>query len=426
MKKIAWLLTFSFFVLSVQGKSTLKPTETLNANSILDSVKRAAPVMVVKDTGKVMALSLQPKQMGASTVPVGLAPASKALPAKSLVEVSGSTNSQTTTQESNLVKRFKILNRPLNRDEAKYFLTFFQIDPATKPESSAVNTVWRGKPGIGLSYEVGTSEIAYSNENVPMLNIKEILPDSLIRIKTDELLKKIMQSKAERYTFANYEVTMVQKKDPERNDSIEPAVPAFYIGRYVRKLEGRVVLGDAFQIRLGYGEGGAVQAFSFRDPILVEGAAILVPTKEKIIDSLKRWEKSKTHTRAYAYPYHADKLNIKSLKPIKVFDSYVIASEKFRQAPDLDGNYLVPSVTVLAKVTVSPSKKKNAQPLPPDPIILHFHFPCRPEVGLCWPDGNQDLMGVSNQVSQIAPNNPNPLKPVLDSIPSKTGTTRPK
>jgi hypothetical protein len=213
---------------------------------------------------------------------------------------------------------------------------------------------------------------------------------------------------------------MVQKKDPEAKDNKPaPPVPAFYTGRYVRKLDDRLVLGDAFQIRIGYGEGGAPQSFSFRDPVATEGGAVKAPTKEHVLDSLARWAKSRTRPRNLLYPFHPDGLRVRDIKPIKAFDSYVVTQEKFRENPQMDGTYLMPSVTVLAQVTLVPSTKKLRQPPPPEPIILHFHFPCRPEAGLCWPDGKQDMQSAPpspgiHQVPPVrAPAAPNPGKPEL-------------
>jgi hypothetical protein len=309
------------------------------------------------------------------------------------------------SKDSAVAKRYKILDRPLNRDEVSYFLAAFQLHWESKPDSSPMSTVWRDKQGAIMSYEPGISEMAFTSENTAMLGQKDIVPDSLIRSETDEILTSILKAKADRYVFANYEITMVQKKnatskeangkDVTGRDGVQPPVPAFYIGRYIRKVDERIVLGDAFQIRIGYGAEGAIQTFSFRDPVLADGGSINVPTRQMVLDSLKRWERSKTHTRAYTYPYHSDHLHIRSLKPVKVFESYVMAQEKNRDAAQMGGSYLLPSVTVLAQVIVSPSKERNSESVPTEPVLLHFHFPCRPASGLCWPDGPKDLEDVT-------------------------------
>jgi chemotaxis protein histidine kinase CheA len=291
-------------------------------------------------------------------------------------------------------KRYRIMIRPLNKEQIRYFLVELGMKDASKPESTAVNWIYRDKNGSTLIYEPENSDVAFANDAVPMLGEKDFIADSLIHTRTDGLLKGLLKEKAERYVFANYEITQVQKKAGEGKDAkVLPPVPAFYTGRYVRKLDERIVLGDAFQIRLGYGEGGAIQAFSYRDPVIAEVGTAKAPTKEYVQDSLVRWTKSKTRPQRILYPFHPDKLRVKDIKPIKTFDSYVITQEKNRENPQLDGAYLTPAVTVLAEVTLAPSEKKLTEAAPAGPIILHFQFPCRPETGLCWPDGKQEMLG---------------------------------
>jgi len=320
-------------------------------------------------------------------------------------------------KDSTLAKSYRILNRPVNKDEVKYFLTHFKMKDAGKPESTAVNLVWRDKSGALLTYEPGMSELGFSDENVPLLDKKDYVPDSLIRFRTDGILRELLQEKADRYAFANYEITMVQKKSPETKDQVLPPVPAYYIGRYIRKLDDRLVLGDAFQVRLGYGAGGATQLFSLRDPVLAEAAPVKVPTRQFVADSLVRWTNSRTRPRTLLYPFHPDRLRIRDIKPVKILESYVETTEKFRDTPQLDGNYLAPSVTVLAQVYLYPSATKSKEPLPADPILLHFHFPCRPGAGLCWPDAGQGMEGgVAPSAGRMAPSRnpgatgPNPAK----------------
>jgi hypothetical protein len=323
-------------------------------------------------------------------------------------------------KDSTLAKSYRILNRPVNKDEVKYFLTRFKMKDAGKPESTAVNWVWRDKSGALLTYEPGMSELGFSDESIPMLDKKDFVPDSLIRFRTDGILRDLLQEKADRYAFANYEITMVQKKSPETKDQVLPPVPAYYIGRYIRKLDDRLVLGDAFQIRLGYGAGGATQLFSLRDPVLAEAPPVKIPTRQFVADSLVRWTNSRTRPRTLLYPFHPDRLRIRDIKPVKILETYVETTEKFRDTPQLDGNYLVPSVTVLAQVYLYPAAAKSKEPTPADPILLHFHFPCRPGAGLCWPDAGQGMEdGTAASAGRMAPprnpgaTGPKPAKPAV-------------
>lgn len=320
-------------------------------------------------------------------------------------------------KDSTVAKSYRIVDRPVSKDEVNYFLTRFKMKDVGKPESTAVNWIWRDKSGALLTYETDNSELGYANASVPMLDKKDYVPDSLIRFRTDGILRELMQDKAERYAFANYEITMVQKKSPETKDQVEPPVPAYYTGRYIRRLDDRLVLGDAFQIRLSYGAGGATESFSLRDPVLAEAASVKVPTRQFVADSLARWANSRTRPRALVYPYHPDRLRIRDIKPVKILETYVVATEKFRDTPQLDGEYLVPSVTVLAQVSLYPAATKSKEPAPAEPILLHFHFPCRPGAGLCWPDAGQGMEdGVPPAAGRMVPprnpgaTGPNPAK----------------
>ena len=114
---------------------------------------------------------------------------------------------------------------------------------------------------------------------------------------------------------------------------------------------------------------------------------------------------------------------VRDIKPIKAFASYVVTQEKFVDDNQQGGAYLVPAVTVLAQVTVLPSRKKLRQPPPPEPILLHFQFPCRPESGLCWPDGKQDMQSSPPPpaVHQLPPSRvPGSTHPVKPELPSAT------
>ena len=305
------------------------------------------------------------------------APTSKALP-------SGNQAGAKSKQDSLEAKVYRISARPFDNQEMKSFLAAFDMKDVGKPDSNAVNRVYRDKGGAVLAYEPDISEVGFVNGKVPVLGPDDFIPDSLIRTKTDPMIRKLLKDRADRYVFANYEATYIQSRIGKDAKEIGPAVPAFYIGRYIRKIDERIVLGDAFQIRLGYGKGGGIQAFSFRDPVLTQAGTVTVPKRKTIIDSLARWTKSRTRTKRLTYPFHADKPRVLALKPLRVVESYVEVQEK-------DGLFIKPSVTVLAQATLEAPTRKQSEPVPPDPVILHFHFPCRSGAGLCWPDHGGDI-----------------------------------
>lgn len=294
--------------------------------------------------------------------------------------------------DSATARQYKVGNRIFTKEEEKQFFSAFSFQPRGKPESSAVIKLYRDAKGATVSFEKGMSEVAFAFDSVAFLSPKDYVPDSLIRTKTDGHLKSFLKEKMDQYAFVNFEKTMVQARDTAQKEGVAPAVPAFYVGRYIRKLGGRYVLGDNFQIRLSVGRSGTVNYLSFRNPTLTDSTTMVkVPTREMVQEYLDRWAKDRTRLGRRTYPYHPDNLRIRSLKPVKVFESYVLVQEKFRENPAKGGLYLTPKVTVLAEAVLVPSQKRLKMPAPKAPVLLHFHFPCTPAAGLCWPDGKQGM-----------------------------------
>lgn len=329
-------------------------------------------------------------------------------------------------KDSATARQYKVGNKPFNREEADHFLKVFAFKAKGKPESTAVNWVYRDARGALLTYEQGMSEFAYAFDSVPFLDPKEYVPDSLIRSKTDGLLKSILRDRAGEYSFINFEKTMVQARDTTLKQGAAPSLPAYYLGRYVRKLDGRFVLGENFQIRLSYGQGGAVNYLSYRNPSLKESPVkVKVATKEMVNAYLEKWRKEPSRLGRQYYPYHPDHLRIKALKPVKVIESYVLVQEKFRDNPGMDGTYLSPRITVLAEAVLYNSQKRLKLPAPTGPVLMHFHFPCTPAAGLCWPDGKQGIQEAARGDIGVRPPTPAGTAPPAQSPKSEGGPAKP-
>ena len=93
----------------------------------------------------------------------------------------------------------------------------FNFNVKGKPESSAVNRVYRDNRGAILTYEKGVSEWAYGYDTVAFLDPREYIDDSLIRTVTDRRLKEFLKGRMGEYAFVNFEKTMVQPKSPGGN-----------------------------------------------------------------------------------------------------------------------------------------------------------------------------------------------------------------
>jgi hypothetical protein len=331
------------------------------------------------------------------------------------------------SKDSVKARKFKVGVRPFSKEEARRLLTRFKMK-AGKLDSNGVNYSYRDERGAFLAYEPGFSEYSYVNDSVPFLDRKEYLPDSLIRNFTDKHMEAVLGKSAGEYAFVNFEKTMVQPRDTSSKSGVGEAVPAYYIGRYLRKLDGRYVLGENFQVRLGVGRAGAVSYLSWREPAVRPATEpVTAPSRESVEAYLAKWYKDKGRLGRQHFPYHPDRPRIRSLKPVKVFESYVLAQEKSRENPEKDGTYLVPRVTVLAEAVLEPQRNRQGIPHPPSPVLMHFHFPCTPEAGLCWPDKGQRIESgpISGMGARPAPiTAPVSKQPPAGSPKGQQGPTR--
>lgn len=371
---------------ALPGKAVTIQTPVATVKSATSAVLTSAPAAAAP-TATVPAPTAPKTPPPASTAPTAPTPATTTAPAPAAPP---STNQPAPKQDSVVARQYKVGNRPYSDKEAKQFLTVLNFKPKGKPESTAVNIIYRDARGATLAYEKALSEWAYAYDTVAFLDPKEYIADSLIRTVTDGRLKEFLRGKMAEYAFVNFEKTMVQPRSPDGKESGKE-VPAYYIGRYLRKLGGRYVLGDNFQARIGVGRAHAVSFISYREPLLTDSLNVTVPSKELVEEYLAKWSRNRSRLGRQIYPYNPDNLRIRSLKPVKVFESYVLVREKFREDPSKDGIYLAPRVTVLAEAALVPSQKRLKVPPTPSPVLLHFHFPCTPQAGLCWPDGAQGI-----------------------------------
>ncbi len=296
------------------------------------------------------------------------------------------------SSDSTKAMSYKILPSQFDKADTE---SFFNINPNCRfgePIKSPVNISWVDKSGVRISYEFGASDKTYENPNIGPLTQKDIVPDSLIHLETDRILGALFKQKAENFKFINFEKIQNQQSFLDSNSDIKkirsmPLTDIYYAGRYLKKIDNRIVLGDGFQIRIGYGEGGAVSTISYREPKLIPADPVIIPSVKMVMDSIEKWKRSKTHSKSLHYPYRSENFLIKSLVPKKIFESFITIAAKGKDE-NQSGSFLVPTVTILAEATLNPKREKNGEPITTNPVLMHFHFPCRPAAGLCWPDGN--------------------------------------
>lgn len=286
------------------------------------------------------------------------------------------------TTQRNTAIVYQITSGKLNRELLTRIVENYKININNNCDSLQTPTSWSDNSGVTAAYFPQKSMITFFNSRSAKLNKEEIIPDTLIKGKTDPILKNFLRENFNNYQFVNFETQFIQRRNAANQDSVDKPVPTFYTGRYLRKLDGRLILGDVFQANVTVGSRGLLKSLEYREPMLVAQNKVSVPTKAFVLDSIRKWQESKTHSRPSEYPNHPAHLKILAIKPIKVFESYLVENQK-------GGQSLVPSITVFAEVKLSKVKEKSSFPQPPEPTYLHFHFPCRPASGLCWPDGIQ-------------------------------------
>lgn len=302
---------------------------------------------------------------------------------------------------------YKVSPRPFNNEEGKRLLKSFNLDSSqgfmTGPNVRQFRS--QGLDSAVLSYVEARSEFAYFRNNVPA--VKEGgQKDTVIRRQAVALLKQALGDKASQYSFTNVErVRTATAQDTTPRD-------AYYFGRFVMKSGDRHHLGSSYEARIGFGADGVPMLLTAKDPLRTRTGMVKVPTRTAVWDSLDRWRKSKCHPVRIRYSEHPDLPYISELAVTQILDTYVEAGPE-RPVSAVAGQAtttvkdLVPRVTVVAQARlrrpIQPDPNQTVVPLP-DPFLMYFHFPCTPSAGLCWPDGQKEVLLPGTQGKAIRPN----------------------
>lgn len=176
-------------------------------------------------------------------------------------------------------------------------------------------------------------------------------------------------------TFTNAEITSTV---PEKGQA---KIATEYTGRYGYKVEDRLIMGNSWQSRLGYGGNKDISFFELRRQGLeASGSAEVIP-RRKVLDqfmALTREGVGKMY-----FPNTSDWF-IDTLRVKYIFNSYVISHEKDEKDRAKRGDFLIPAVTAVAEAKVKVCKKKSGDFVPTEPLIIHYNFPCVSDMGQCW------------------------------------------
>jgi hypothetical protein len=293
-------------------------------------------------------------------------------------------------------KQFRATPQTLQAQKFQSLLQAFKLPAVEK---------WTASPGghsisqgtIIASYREATSELTITDTASPEAADREPLADSAVEQISTALLRKLLPEEAANFAFTNKEVIQVQR------ESDKAPHPAFYFGRFVRKIDGRLVLGAAFQLRIGFGANQAIRQITYSNAGLGGSEEIKTDSRVKVYKLLQSVQQGKNRLKNFRYPYSPDHLPVQSLMVTNVFHSYVLAGERTEKTEN-SPQTLVPVVTVLAVATVGPVRGRKGPPeLPSGPLYLHFNFPCTPGFGLCWPGEQPRAISTSTQPKVTTP-----------------------
>jgi hypothetical protein len=168
--------------------------------------------------------------------------------------------SQNAADPQKIAATFQIAPKPFNPAEFEYFANAFSLSPASaRLADESIRSVATG--GKTLLYMENKSEIFFSDASAADMDKSDTMSDFEKKGMSLKILMRLLGKEAEGYVFVNDEKNFMQE-----SAGAEPVEIAYY-ARYAKVIEGRPVLGNQFQIRIGIGHRGCLKEFSFRDPV---------------------------------------------------------------------------------------------------------------------------------------------------------------
>jgi len=237
---------------------------------------------------------------------------------------------QTTTASS-----YRFSPKPFDPVEYGKFARAFSLP--YEPKGSADGKI-RSITGGGktLLYLEEKSEIFFSDEVSPDMDRSDSLNDGEKRALAGNHLKKLLGKQLEDYVFVNDERNFRQE-----NSDAAPVEIAYY-ARYAKVLDGRPILGNQFQIRIGIGHKGCLKEFSFRDPLVhskkIHDATPSTHLPERLLSAIQANAARNTPNGP---------IPISLCKPYKRFPAFVVDGEP-------GSEQLLPVTSFLAEVELDP------------------------------------------------------------------------
>jgi len=174
---------------------------------------------------------------------------------------------------------YQISAGKLNRELLNNLVGNYKININNNCDPIQLPTSWTDNAGVTAAYFPQKSMLTFYNSNTAKLNRDETIPKTLIRSKTDPILKTILKENFNNYQFVNSEIQFVQRRSETNKEGVDKPMPMYYSGRYLRKLDGRLILGDAFQVKVTLGSKGLVNSLEYSEPLLQPQNKVVIPTK---------------------------------------------------------------------------------------------------------------------------------------------------
>jgi hypothetical protein len=186
--------------------------------------------------------------------------------------------------------------------------------------------------GQYLIHDPKTSGCSFWNREVPPLDRNTAVDTTALQAKADGFLQDFLGADAANFKFVNKEYQF-------GGTAADPAKRVEYLAfRYVRVLDGRLVLDNTCQARITVGDKGAISRFDIRTPRLVKSKDL---TKELKAGSIGAYLTNKINSDKYSHTPDGETIAWKSVNVVDGTASYFSEIRGSKR-------YLIPSSTFYA------------------------------------------------------------------------------
>jgi hypothetical protein len=187
---------------------------------------------------------------------------------------------------------FMVLHKQFDPGQAQAMMHGLGMQGRSPAESE--NGIYRHVEGQRtLTYNPKRSEYKYFDAEVGPFNAADLRDQDALKPKTQEILRGLLGKDAGNFHFVNDESAAMQ---PEGEGISKLAYKGF---RFLRKQDGRWILGNTCQARIELGEGGRLRSLSIRNPDVSENRKLSKMYRKSALRSrLLKTVADKTHANS--------------------------------------------------------------------------------------------------------------------------------